>query len=244
DANGNPVGASAGPITLAASLGTLTQPPVDHNDGSYTALLTAGTTAGVAEITGTLNGEGIADTVRVTLRALAPSPLTTTITADSTSILADGVSTTIVTVSVRDSNGNPVGASAGNVTLASTIGILSDVTDHNDGTYTATLRANIGKIDASGINASVTIQVRPDTAVVTGTLNGAAIADSARVEFRPVMIQTSAATAGNEGSVGNAFYSRTAVKRGSAINRGFAFKRATPVNRGSLSAANPPIKRL
>ncbi|HEY0674544.1 MAG TPA: invasin domain 3-containing protein, partial [Longimicrobiales bacterium] len=194
DANGNPVGASAGPITLAASLGTLTQPPVDHNDGTYTALLTAGTTAGVAEITGTLNGEGIADTARVTLRALAPSPLTTTITADSTSILADGVSTTIVTVSVRDNNGNPVRASAGNVTLASTIGILSDVTDHNDGTYTATLRANVGKIDASGINASVTLQVRPDTAVVTGTLNGAAIADSARVEFRPVMIQTSAAT--------------------------------------------------
>jgi adhesin/invasin len=181
DEHGNPIGESAGDVVLATTLGSLTL-RVDHGDGTYTATLTAGTTAGTAIISGTLNGEVIGDSAFVELRPLAPDPTTTTLTADSTSIVADGESFTTVTVRVLDANGNPVGRSAGIVTLATTHGILSAVIDHHDGTYTATLRANVGTFSG---NVQASMLIHPDTAVVTGTLNGEAIADSARVELRP-----------------------------------------------------------
>jgi adhesin/invasin len=193
DEHGNPVGASAGlvALTLAEPLGTLSA-VTDHNDGTYTATFTAGTAIGIAEITGTLNGEQIGDTAFVKIRPLAGDPTTTTMVADSTSILADGVSFTTVTVSVLDVHGNPVGSTAGVVTLVSTHGILSGVTDNNDGTYTATLRGGVPPSSSSSISASMLIRVHPDTAVVTGTLNGEAIAGIVRVELRPPgLLQTS-----------------------------------------------------
>ena len=169
DAHGNPVGASAGTVTLATTLGTLTA-VTDHADGTYTTTLTAGTNAGLAIISGTLNDAAITDTAGVVLRAV-PSPTTTTITADSAALDANGTSSTRVTVRVLDVNGNPIGASAGPVTLTSTLGTtLSAVTDHADGTYTATLMA--------GTTAGL--------AVVSGTLNGAAVTDTAGVVLRPL----------------------------------------------------------
>ncbi|HEX6133597.1 MAG TPA: invasin domain 3-containing protein [Longimicrobiales bacterium] len=175
DANGNLVSASAGPVTLATTLGSLSASGVkDNGDGTYTDTLTAGTVTGMAVVTGTLGGAAIGDSAQVELRPGAADPTTTTIDADSTSIAANGISTTIVTVAVLDSNGNPVGASAGNVTLSTTIGILSTVTDVGDGTYTAALRA-----DTTALSGPA-----PDTATVTGTLNGVPITDAARVEFR------------------------------------------------------------
>jgi adhesin/invasin len=171
DEHGNSVGASAGLVTLAlnAPLGMLS-PLIDHNDGTYSAIFTAGTTAGIAEITGTLNGAVIGDSALVTLRPLPPSARTTTITADSAALDADGVSSTLVTVRVLDQHGNPIGMSAGEVTLATTLGILTERVDHADGTYTATLTAGtvIG------------------TAIISGTLNGEAIGDSAFVTLRPL----------------------------------------------------------
>jgi adhesin/invasin len=183
DAQGVPVGASAGVVTLASTLGTTLSTVTDHADGTYTATLTAGTVAGPAIITGALAGTPIANADTVLLRPVA-SPITTTITADSASIVADGKSATIVTVRVLDVNGVPVGRSAGVVTLATTRGILSAIVDHQDGTYTATLRADTTPPDDGEFSAALVI-VPIDTAVVTGTLNGVGIADSARVEFRP-----------------------------------------------------------
>ena len=69
-----------------------------------------------------------------------------------------------VTVTVRDEHGNLVGTGGAAVTLSTTLGTLSgDVTDHGDGTYTQTLTAGTVAGDA----------------VITGTLNGAAIDDDA-----------------------------------------------------------------
>ena len=62
-----------------------------------------------------------------------------------------------------------MGASAGVVLLTTTIGKLSAVTDHGDGTYTA--------IFTSPNDAG--------TARIRGTLNGVAINSSATVQVRP-----------------------------------------------------------
>ena len=185
DGNSVPVGASAGPVMLATTLGSVTTPATDHGDGTYTATLTAGTAGGAAIITGTLAGAPIVHADTVELRPVG-SATATTITADSTSIVADGMATTTVTVRVLDANGHPVGRSAGNVTLTTSVGILSGITDHQDGTYTATLRADppTEPPDGDGTTAALVIPVAPDTAIITGTLNGVIIADSALVELR------------------------------------------------------------
>jgi hypothetical protein len=166
DGDGLPVGVSAGTVNLSTSLGDLTA-TIDHGDGTYSAML-SGTTPGTAIVTGTLNDEPIADSARVTLRSTAGDPDQTIIRADSSSILADGAATTRVLVLVRDSSGRLLETSAGMVTLTTTLGSLSDVIDHNDGTYSAILRAGL----------------EPGKAVITGTLNGAAIASSEAVRFR------------------------------------------------------------
>jgi adhesin/invasin len=185
DASGNLVGASAGPVTLATSLGSLSQPVTDNGDGSYEATLTAATTTGVAVVSGTLDGAAIADTAGVDLRPGPPDTSTTTITADSTSLVVaspgpepagpqlvvpieEPASQTLVTVRLFDTNGNPVATSGGTVTLATTLGTLSPVTDNQDGTYSSTLTAG----------------TTPGVAVVTGTLAGVPIADTAVIEFR------------------------------------------------------------
>ncbi|MEJ2184431.1 MAG: Ig-like domain-containing protein, partial [Gemmatimonadota bacterium] len=185
DASGNLVGASAGPVTLATTLGSLGA-VTDHDDGTYTATLTTGTVTGTAVVTGTLNAAAIQDSAVVQFAAGPPDTNnTTTITANPTTIgtsLSNTASagdlqiaavrvlpdTSTITVTVRDANGNLLGASAGTVTLSTTLGSLSAVVDHNDGTYTATLTA--------GTTAG--------TATVTGSLNGVAIADTATVTIQ------------------------------------------------------------
>lgn len=167
DANNNPVSGSAGTVVLFTTLGSL-GPVTDHKNGRFTAVLTAGTTPGTAVVTGTINGQLIGDTAFVALRPTVADPGTTTIIADSAAINRGGVANTLVTVTVRDGNGNPVGHSAGVVTLTTTAGTLSVVTDHGDGTYTAIL--------TSSLDAAV--------ATITGTLNGVAITSTATVVFR------------------------------------------------------------
>ncbi|HSK20857.1 MAG TPA: invasin domain 3-containing protein [Longimicrobiales bacterium] len=174
DGNGNPVtGASVAfdPPNLGA-LGGIT----DRGDGTYTAAFTAGTVTGTAVIAGTLNGAAIADSAIIVLEAGPIDYMTTTISADSTTIAANGVSYAVITTAARDSHGNITGVSAGTLALQTTLGLLMHETDHGDGTYSARLMADT---TAGGVPLQL-----PDTAVITGTLNGVAIADSARVELR------------------------------------------------------------
>ena len=101
------------------------------------------------------------------------SPGTTTITRTNASLLADGTSATTITVTARDSNGNQLLQSGGAVTLSTTRGTLSSVTDNNNGTYTATL----------------TSSTSPGTATISGTINGAPITSTASVTFSPIAIR-------------------------------------------------------
>ncbi|MCC5942507.1 MAG: hypothetical protein JJU37_13285, partial [Balneolaceae bacterium] len=151
--------------TTAGTLGDIT----DNGDGTYTAILTSSTEEETATITGTLEGEDIEDSAEVNfvLDALPPSPDFTIIEANPTSILADGSSTSEITVTLRDENDDPVTTGGFDVELATTAGSLGDITDNGDGTYTATL----------------TSSTEEEIATITGTLEGVDIADDAEVEF-------------------------------------------------------------
>ena len=97
-----------------------------------------------------------------------PTNGNTTLVAAPTSVVADGSTTSSVTVTLADASGNLLTASGGTVALSSTgSATIGAVTDNGDGTYTATVTNTIAE--------SVTI---------SGTLDGAAITDTATVTFR------------------------------------------------------------
>jgi hypothetical protein len=128
------------------------------------------TAAGVKipEVSGNAATSGLLDALNAYATAsppsTTPSVLTTTLTANPTSIAADGTATSTITVQLKDVNGNNITTGGQTITLTTTAGALSAVTDNNDGTYTATL-------------TSATI------ATISGTLAGTAITDTATVAF-------------------------------------------------------------
>ncbi len=97
----------------------------------------------------------------------SPSGLASTLTALPTSILADGVSTSLITVQLKDVNGNNLSAGGNTVTLSTDAGSLSGVIDNGDGTYSATL----------------TSSTSVETATITGLVDGSSIVDTASVDF-------------------------------------------------------------
>jgi N-acetylneuraminic acid mutarotase len=88
-----------------------------------------------------------------------------TITASAPSLIADGVSSAIVTVVLNDSLGHPIGRSAGVVALYTSAGSLSTVTDRADGTYKAVLTA----------------PTKTGTAVLRATLDGNKVEDGVSI---------------------------------------------------------------
>jgi adhesin/invasin len=130
---------------------------------------TTGTSAGTAytvTATDTTNLTGTSGTI-TTIPGPA-SPATTTITASPQSLLANGTSSTTVTVQAKDAYGNNLATSGGTVTLSSNAGTISAVTNGGNGTYAATLTA----------------PTSPGTATIGGTIGGSPIASTATVTFQ------------------------------------------------------------
>jgi LPXTG-motif cell wall-anchored protein len=127
-------------------------PPVSSvalSEGSLPSgltLSTAGVLSGTPTQAGTFtftleaeNGTGVTAEldVELTIHPGAVDPTAIGLSADPASILADGITTSTITVSLTDAYDNPI--SGADVGLTTTAGTLSDVTDNDDGTYTAIL---------------------------------------------------------------------------------------------------------
>jgi adhesin/invasin len=178
DANGNTVPSFTGPISVAignnpsggsligtttvnavAGTATFTNLAINQAGSGYTLVFSA---AGFTPVT----------SIPFTITAGGASGATSTITANPTSIPADGTSTSTITVQLKDGSGSNLTSGGDTVNLFTTAGTLTanPVTDNNDGTYTATLTSST----AAG------------TATITGTVNGGSIAASATVTFSQV----------------------------------------------------------
>src|SRR5439155_18159997 len=102
DVNGNPVlnetvaFTTNGDVTIGAT--------TNNNDGTYSATITASTTADAETITGKATKANITGTK--TLTETAGTPIVTVTLAPST-IVADGKSTSLATAAVKDQFGNP-----------------------------------------------------------------------------------------------------------------------------------------
>lgn len=117
-----------------------------------------------------------------------PSASASTIGASPSTVVADGVASSTVTVRLKDGDGNDITSGGATVTLATSLGTLSVVTDNGDGTYTATLTSTVA-----------------GTATITGTVGGAAISGSATVTVTKVAQTITAVDAPTDPEVGGTF---------------------------------------
>ncbi len=131
-------------VTLAlddAGLGTVSG-PVDNGDGTYTFVFTAGTSPGSTTVRFAVGGATSTNTAPIELVVGGPSDPASTIVASPDTLVADGASTAVVTVTLGDGFGN--GVSGQTVTLdngGEGTWLEPAVTDQGDGTYTRTLIA-------------------------------------------------------------------------------------------------------
>ncbi|MEO7016588.1 MAG: invasin domain 3-containing protein [Leifsonia sp.] len=161
DLNGDPVGTGGDTVTMATDLGTLGAVK-DNGDGTYTASL-SGTVAGASTVTFKVNGIAATNTATVALVAV-PTASTSTVAASAASIPPDGSTTSTVTVTVRDLNGDPVVVGGDTVTMATDLGTLGAVKDNGDGTYTASLSGTVAGV------STVTFKVNGIAATNTATV--------------------------------------------------------------------------
>jgi len=168
DANSNLVTGET--VTMAlASIGTIGA-VTDNGNGTYTATYTAGTTVGTDTVTAAVTSTGASDTVDITLTT---GPAANVAVVAVPNILeADGVSTSLVTATVTDTNGNLITDETVTMTLAS-IGTIGDVTNNQDGTYTATYTAGT-TVGTDTVTAEVTSTGASDTVDITLTAGPAA----------------------------------------------------------------------
>jgi uncharacterized repeat protein (TIGR01451 family) len=140
DAQGRPM--ADVPVALAATRGTLS-PASGQTDasGRFTATLTSGLDAGLAEVTA--SSGAFTATAGVTF---TPEPIVLghiAVTAAPTSVVADGASASVITVLARDTRDRPMADAP--VTLEATRGTLSAASGQTDasGRFTATLTAGL-----------------------------------------------------------------------------------------------------
>lgn len=133
------------------------------------------------------NGTVVSESNTFNVSPAAADADSSIVTSDKSSITADGSSRAIITVQLKDRFGNNLEAGGDNVTLSTTAGTLSSVTDNGDGTYFATL----------------TSSTDTETAEISGTVNSNAITSgNAFVDFVPGGLDHFAVEADGGGNIG------------------------------------------
>ncbi len=174
DASGNNLSTGGATVTITKLSGTGTISAVtNNNDGTYTATVTSPVATGSGVFVATLNSAAVKSNSGTQTQATlsyvvdTASISTSSISASPASITADGSSTSTITVQLKDANGNNLSSSGGTVSLSSTAGTLSSVTNNNNGTYSATL----------------TSATTAGSATITGQLAASALSSTASVTF-------------------------------------------------------------
>ncbi|HCM63234.1 MAG TPA: hypothetical protein DIT05_11920 [Morganella sp. (in: Bacteria)] len=169
DVNSNAV--SGQTVVFSTALGGTTFSAVtDNQDGTYTATL-KGKTAGGAVIKVTVNG-AVLDVAAVTVKLIGDQDNLdkdkSALSANPLSIVANNTATSVLKLTLKDVNDNPVTGQTVlfGTPLADTT--ISAVTDNQDGTYTATLKGT--KAGAAVISVMVggnALSVTPVTVSLT-----------------------------------------------------------------------------
>lgn len=158
-------------ISSSCTMGTGQGTSASFSSGVLSSTTVSITSVGNCTITATnSSGSEFGTSNSFTVDAGTASEVTSTITASPTVLLNDGISTSTITVDLKDVYGNNITTGGKTVVLNITptaLGSLGSVTDNSDGTYSATL------------TSSTTL----GTDNITGTVNAASITDDANVEY-------------------------------------------------------------
>jgi uncharacterized repeat protein (TIGR01451 family) len=209
----NPAGGTLSGTTAVAAVGgiaTFSNLRIDRVGTGYMLLATA---AGLASAT----------SAPFSIVAGGGSAATSTITANPTSLPADGTSTSTITVQIRDAGDAPRTVGGENVQLTTTAGTLGAVQDNQNGTYTALLTA----------------PMTAGTATISGTLNGSAIIDTATVDFTGAVtdLAVTATVSDPTPAIGESIvYTITVTNQGSARATGVEVTDQLPARLGFVSA--------
>ena len=179
DNYGNSVGKGGDTVQLVSDLGSLSA-LTDHNNGSYTAFLTSSTTVGTATLSFLVNGTPSLNTDTVAFIDTTPVTVTSTLSVLNDTLLADGTSQTTVKIDAKDASGSPVTTGGRLMTILTNAGTLSAITDHNDGTYTATLTSSI-KSGIASLRFTEDGMLSPQTNIKVYFVSGAADASQSTI---------------------------------------------------------------
>ena len=120
-------------VNLTVDKGAIQTPAKDNDDGTYTAIYTAGKVAGEAKISAvTATGKFGTTTITLLDTKVKLTAQKTTLTASTS---ASTSTSTVLTIYIKDSEGNPVIGEA--VKLKAEKGTIQPPVDNGDGTYSA-----------------------------------------------------------------------------------------------------------
>ncbi|WP_321944020.1 Ig-like domain-containing protein [Paraburkholderia tropica] len=173
DANGNALGAGL-TVTWSTTSGTLSaSSSTTDSGGQATVTLTSSTTAGTA----TVSAVAVAGskTASVTFVADTSTATVSTLTASPTSITANGRTTSTLTATLKDANGNALGAGL-SVTWSTTAGTLSATSSvtNSSGVATVTL-TSVTKAQTATVTAQATAGSKTASVAFVGDVSQATI---------------------------------------------------------------------
>jgi adhesin/invasin len=168
DNNGNTATSYTGTVTLTSDAWSGQVLATISANGLVDGVTVTPTIAGSRRVTAT-DGTTFTDNASgsFTVNPGIASTTTSTISANPTSIVANGISTSLITVQLKDAYGNNESASGGTVVISKTLGTISGTTDNANGTYTATL----------------TSATSTGTSTISATLNAVSLTNTASVTF-------------------------------------------------------------
>ena len=195
-ADGNNINESRGAVNLAVSGYVFSQSielseVTDNRDGTYTATVT-NEDAETRTITGTLNAYNIPDNTTITFD---PPPSNAEVVG-TTPVIADGSSTSQITIQLKDNSGNNITRGGSDValsTLHSHTGLnFSTVTDNNDGTYSATLSSTEVQgvyvtVFVSGVREGISNLISFQEAINFGTIPAQQVNENTVYRFTPIL---------------------------------------------------------
>jgi galactose oxidase-like protein/invasin-like protein/Big-like domain-containing protein len=164
DANGNAISGATVVLAATGTGNTLTQPAATTDANGVATGSLVSTVAGAKTVSAKINGTSITQTATVTVTPGPVDASQSTVAAAPASVVPGASST--ITVTAKDANGNPV--SGATAVLAAT------------GMRTLTQPADT--TSASGVTTGTVSGMMEETIIVSATINGTAITQTATVE--------------------------------------------------------------
>jgi hypothetical protein len=179
DAFSNPIPGLAVVLAVNGTGNSLTQPAAVTDAAGVATGALSSTVSEVKSVTATVGGITIDQAATVTVGASAVSAANSLVDVSSATATA-GTSVT-VTVTARDANDNPV---AGVAVVVTADGLASS----------NTITGPLDVTDANGQATATFSSTRAEARIVSATVNGAAVTQTAGVTFSPAAVSTSVST--------------------------------------------------